>query len=94
MYVSEDNTIFRALNVNNICYVSEHSDSLIKITKEVFLIFVNGVKLKVAIDNELAESNTRVIDYLNSSSKFLEFKHRNSLLYVNKDLVANVTEIE
>lgn len=96
MYQTETTTIFRALKVSNICYIKDISsiEKTVDIKKEVSFVLSNGIKLNVAIDAELAKYENRVIDYLNRSERFIEFVSSRSSIYINKDMISDITEIE
>lgn len=96
MYQTETTTVFRALKVSNICYIKDiySIEKLVTIKKEISFVFSNGSKLNVAIDEELAKYENRVIDYLNRPEKFIELVSSRLSIYINKDLVSDVTEIE
>ncbi len=96
MYQTETTTVFRALKVSSICYIKDlyPIEKIIEIKKEISFVFSNGTKLNVAIDKESDKDQNRVIDYLNRPERFIELVSSRSSIFINKDLVSDVTEIE
>lgn len=96
MYQTKTDMVFRALNVRSICYVKDvyPIEKIVEIKKEISFVFSNGIKLNVAIDKELAKDQNRVIDYLNRPERFIELVSNRASIYINKDMVSDVTEIE
>lgn len=90
--VMESNNDFLILNKNEIIYIREKEVSLIQNEKNIKLFIKNNIELDVELVKVHKDARSRVLDYFNTESIFLQFIYDDSKIYVNKNKVYKIKE--
>jgi len=83
---------FMALNIDALIYVREKEIFDASTSQSLTLFLENNVLLEVEHFNQLPDSQSRVLDYLNQESQFILFRHHEQKIFVNKHKIIRVNE--
>lgn len=83
---------FMALNIDAIYYVREKEIFDAVPSQQISLQLENNIQLEVDHFNQLPDSQSRILDYLNQESQFILFRHREQKIFINKNKILRVKE--
>ncbi len=80
------------MNIRHIMVFRDDSDSIDERGKRIVLALKNGKVFTCQMGAKLPESHSRIQDYLNLDTIFLEFISENVRLFVNKVMILTATD--
>jgi hypothetical protein len=83
---------FIGLNLDDIIYVREKNKFEIQTDLKLTLYLKNNVQIEVDHFNQLPDSQSRVLDYLNQESQFILFRHEECKIFINRHKIIKVIE--
>jgi len=94
-FISGINTnlnVFIFYNINRIHYIREIEKTATGKNPELlYLSLVNNQNMKLSIPDEIKDQYSRVMDYLNNKSMFLQFIFHGSRIFINKNSIDSLS---